>query len=194
MSKRYILGFLLLFTAPEIRAMLDSRGAGSGASPKAAGNEFQPIAQLPDSKPIVKPLKEGMRLCAENCDAIKNWGITGDAAHKARPSCHNSDEAIDIAAVRCNGQEMSPEQNADEFKKFVTCMGTEAKKQYERERYSGFFSGNFKYLNFKYLKDAILGDGFKVLYRKISGLLSGRSTCELMFCIRSLLFFFFQGI
>jgi len=30
--------------------------------------------------------------------------------------------------------------------------------------------------------------------RKISGLLSGRSTCELMFCIRSLLFFFFQGI
>jgi len=34
----------------------------------------------------------------------------------------------------------------------------------------------------------------RMIYRKISGLLSGRSTCELMFCIRSLLFFFFQGI
>jgi len=48
--------------------------------------------------------------------------------------------------------------------------------------------------NWLKLQKAYEGKDDYRLLRKISGLLSGRSTCELMFCIRSLLFFFFQGI
>jgi|GEM_PF-5123512 len=159
MGIRYIIGLLLLFTIPELRAQLDSRGVVTGASPKASGAGLQQLSELPDNKPIVKPLKEGMKLCAPGCDSIRNWGITGDAAHKARPSCHNSDEAIDIAAVGCPNGEMSPTQNKDKFEEFVTCMGTKAKKQYEKERYYGKW-----WSPLLQLKDAVLGDGFKVLY------------------------------
>ena len=68
---------------------------------------------------IVKPFRSRHRACASVCSYV-SWGIWGDSKHKKRRSCHNSGEAIDIHALRCNGRTHGP--RSERFRAYVQCM------------------------------------------------------------------------
>ncbi len=78
-----------------------SSGGSSGLRPSGTGD-------MSTSKfPIVGVFKKYFDGCLEKtgigpCKFV-NLGILGDAAHRARRSCHNSGEAIDIGPLTCAG-------------------------------------------------------------------------------------------
>jgi hypothetical protein len=70
---------------------------------------------------VLAPFEARHKVCAPGCSYV-SWGIWGDKAHQARRSCHNSGDAIDIHAIRCNGKVQSPRTAAARFQKYVGCM------------------------------------------------------------------------
>jgi hypothetical protein len=57
--------------------------------------------------------------CAPGCGYV-SWGIWGDARHRAKRSCHNAGDAIDVHAIRCGGT-VSP-GGSPKFRAYVDCV------------------------------------------------------------------------
>lgn len=68
---------------------------------------------------IEAPFNKHHKTCASGCTYI-SWGIWGDEAHKKRPSCHNSGEAIDIHAIKCKGKKYGA--GTRKFSSYLKCM------------------------------------------------------------------------
>lgn len=88
------------FSGGERMAITDGSGAttGYGGVDVSPGNLNANSAR--GHAPIVEPFKNYFQRCTEKLGlgtcSFKNLGVWGDAAHRARRSCHNSGEAIDV--------------------------------------------------------------------------------------------------
>lgn len=86
------------------------------------GDEDGPVGDeyvIQRSAPIMRSFPGAHARCARGCSYV-SWGIWGDKAHRARKSCHNSGEAIDIHAIRCGGRTFAA--GSARFNQYVGCM------------------------------------------------------------------------
>lgn len=89
--------------------------------------------------PILAPFKKYHKVCSGGCDYI-SWGIWGDEAHKKRPSCHNSGEAIDIHAVVC--AKTTYKAKTTKFQNYLKCM----------RKHFGVIHGNAEHKNHAHIQ------------------------------------------
>ncbi|MEL4403158.1 hypothetical protein AAEJ42_23330, partial [Shewanella algae] len=59
---------------------------------------------------------------------FENMGIIGDAAHRARRSCHNSGQAIDVGTVTCSGGQKLTTDSAKYFN-LANCMANDSNNE-----------------------------------------------------------------
>lgn len=80
---------------------------GGGGASGSWGGAPTSASELSGGQSIVEPFKRNFERCAQEnglgtCK-FENMGIMGDAAHRARRSCHNAGEAIDVGPLTCTG-------------------------------------------------------------------------------------------
>lgn len=97
----------------------------SGLTPVSA-------AELSGMRKIIPPFQKWFGTCTEKLGLgtcrFENLGIMGDAAHRARRSCHNSGQAIDVGTVTCSGgQKLIP--SSDRFFNLANCMANDSKNE-----------------------------------------------------------------
>ena len=101
-------------------------GPGEGNFTAHGGGDGKPVqaSQLSGSAKIIKPFQYWFDKCSADlgmgsCKFI-NMGIEPDAAHRARRSCHNSGEAIDVGPLTCSNGSSKP--GDEQFLKMADCM------------------------------------------------------------------------
>ncbi len=96
-----------------------------GAQPIGAGDLNSPYK-------IVPPFQKWFNHCSNklgygNC-RFENFGIMGDSSHRARRSCHNAGEAIDVGPITCSsGRSIRPKST--EFFRFAQCMAQDTQNE-----------------------------------------------------------------
>lgn len=108
--------------------------SGDSGSNYSSGSGFTPVGagELTGMCKIVKPFQKWFDACTKglglgNC-RFQNMGIMGDASHRARASCHNVGEAIDVGTVTCSGgQKLTT--NSPEFFNLANCMANDSQNE-----------------------------------------------------------------
>jgi hypothetical protein len=110
-----------------------------GDSGDSGGNYAQPSGLVPVSpseltglRKIIPPFQKWFGICTKNLGfgncRFENMGIMGDASHRARRSCHNSGEAIDVGTVTCSGgQRIAPKSAA--YLNLANCMANDSSNE-----------------------------------------------------------------
>lgn len=101
----------------------DHLGIGSAAG----------IRSAPGGPAVSAPFNAAFAACTKDAPGgsctFQNWGIWGDAAHRARPSCHNNGTAIDVGPISCGGQTFKAD--SPQFKKIAVCLAQQAGEKFQ---------------------------------------------------------------
>jgi hypothetical protein len=110
-----------------------SGDSGSNYTNNSNGAVLNPTGanQLSGGQPIVGPFQRWFKYCTGDrgfgeCK-FQNMGIMGDASHRARRSCHNDGQAIDIGALTCGGRTIPT--TSDEYFNLAICMASQTQNQ-----------------------------------------------------------------
>lgn len=99
-----------------------------------SGSTLTPVspAELSGMRKIIPPFQKWFSACTKGLGMgdcrFENMGIMGDAAHRARRSCHNSGEAIDVGTVTCSGGQKITTDSA-QFFNLANCMANDSKDE-----------------------------------------------------------------
>lgn len=123
---------VMLLSFPLLSASVHAENI-AGDEPRHHGKSndgpLKSLDSIPANSPLSKAVKENLPKCGQkllgssDC-RIEDLGQIGDAAHKARHSCHNlrPPEAWDIGKIHCGGKTLDPKVQKDPFLKFTECV------------------------------------------------------------------------
>jgi hypothetical protein len=108
-------------------------GAPEPARGQGASESMVYAQDLKSGHKILEPFKENFDKCTNKTGLgrckFKNMGIDGDDAHKARASCHNSGEAIDVGDLECDASRY--DASSEKFFEVAKCMAHDTEKKLE---------------------------------------------------------------
>lgn len=113
---------------------LASGGGDFGGGGADAGWSGPPVgaSELSGGQTIVEPFKRNFDRCAQEIGLgvckFENMGIMGDASHRARRSCHNGGEAIDVGPLTCTGAKAIP-SNHPKFFDMAKCLANNSNNE-----------------------------------------------------------------
>jgi len=109
----------------------DGHGGGGGSTPVSPNDLNGPYRINP-------PFRKYFNECTKKYGDCKfeNWGIMGDAAHRARRSCHNAGEAIDVGPITCSSARKF-DAKSEEFYQIAKCMAHNSNNELEVIFYKG---------------------------------------------------------
>lgn len=111
-----------------------SYGDSGGISAGGSGGSLTPVgpSELSGPRKIIPPFQKWFGTCTKNLGLgdcrFENMGIMGDAAHRARRSCHNSGQAIDVGTVTCSGGQKLTTDSAQYFN-LANCMANDSNNE-----------------------------------------------------------------
>lgn len=108
----------------------DSGGYGAGGFQGTGGSTPVGAKELGGPRKIIPPFRKWFDECTKKYGDCKfqNWGIMGDASHRARRSCHNAGEAIDVGPITCSGGQ-SFKSNSEQFFNIAKCMANDSNNE-----------------------------------------------------------------
>jgi len=107
-----------------------SGGSGAGGYGSTGGSTPVGAAELGGPRKIIPPFRKWFGECTKKYGDCKfeNWGIMGDASHRARRSCHNGGDAIDVGPITCSGGQ-SFKASSEQFFSIAKCMANDSNNE-----------------------------------------------------------------
>lgn len=116
------------------RSEIANPSGDEGMSYRSNSGTLTPVSpsDLSGMRKIIPPFQKWFSACTKGLGLgdcrFENMGIMGDAAHRARRSCHNSGEAIDVGTVTCSGGQKITTDSA-QFFSLANCMANDSKDE-----------------------------------------------------------------
>lgn len=113
---------------------LASGGGDFGGGGASGGWSGPPVGayELSGGQSIVEPFQRNFDRCSQELGLgsckFENLGIMGDASHRARRSCHNAGEAIDVGPLTCSGTQAIP-SNHPKFFAMAKCLANNSNNE-----------------------------------------------------------------
>lgn len=116
------------------RSDIASPSGDDGVNYSGSRTTLTPVSptELSGMRKIIPPFQKWFSACTKGLGLgdcrFENMGIMGDAAHRARRSCHNSGEAIDVGTVTCSGGQKIT-TDSPQFFNLANCLANDSKDE-----------------------------------------------------------------